>query len=309
MGCGESAVDIEGDVEERAAGLPKKFTREQFQQRRTSSDEATAVAALAAIGKNLAQLSPSAVTGLGKALFICCNTYTTPKLSLGVGPLNDAHTVAKNHADRGYTVYFLHNPKPDVFMQWLPHFLKQTQTALTVFYTGHGANIKDKDGDEDDGFDEAMVFDNGYIVDDKLLDCLKQNANGKARVLLLSDCCHSGSIWDLQSAIDKKVQLPANLVSMSAAADSQTAKQTTVNQMSQGLFTFYLWKSLNAQRNATPNNLTTLVSPNLQRFNQKVVVAASTPGLLNQPVFLSFMVKPRVSTFLAVIDMDSTVMH
>jgi hypothetical protein len=285
MGCGQSAVEASGDVEERAAGLPKKFTREDFQKRRAASDEGSVVAALERIGTNLKAQAPGAVAGVAKACLICCNTYTKPNLALGVGPLNDAHTVARNHADRGYAVFFLHNPTAEQFLQWLPHFLRETQAALTVFYTGHGANVRDANGDESDGLDEAMVFDAGYIVDDKLVECLRANAGGRARVLLLSDCCHSGSIWDIQSALGKREGLPANLLSISAAADSQTAKQTTVNQLSQGIFSFYLWKALNAKPRASPRDLMASVSPNLQRFNQKVVAAASTPAMLDQPVF------------------------
>jgi hypothetical protein len=286
MGCGESAVDEpEGEVEERAAGLPKKFSQEQFQTMRTSKPEADLVSALGTISTNLSGKTPADVPGVAKACFICCNTYTKPKLTLGVGPLNDARTVADNHVKRGYQVFFLHNPTTDVFLAFLPHFLKSTTTALTVFYTGHGANIRDRNGDEDDGFDEAMVFDEGYIVDDKLVECLKENANGTTRVLLLSDCCHSGSIWDIQSAAKKGQKLPGNLLSISAAADSETAKQTTVNKLSQGLFSFYLWKALNQKPNSTPKDLIASVSPNLARFKQKVVAAASTPALLSKPVF------------------------
>jgi hypothetical protein len=286
MGCGESSVEVDsGDVEERAAGLPKRFTREQFQKARLSKAESDVVADLERLGTNLHGKDPNSIEPGDKACFICCNTYTKPKLALGVGPLNDSHTVADNHVKRGYALFFLHNPTTEEFLSFLPKFLKDTKVALTVFYTGHGANIRDRDGDEDDGFDEAMVFDEGYIVDDKLLDALSENANGTTRVLLLSDCCHSGSIWDLQSAIEKGKKLPANLLSISAAADSQTAKQTTVNKMSQGIFSFYLWKALNSKQKSTPNDLTSSVSPNLTRFNQKVVAASSTPAMLDQPLF------------------------
>jgi hypothetical protein len=285
MGCGESAIEFGDDIEERADDLPNHFTREQFQKRRTSVDQADTLQSLEAIATNLNGKEPSDVTDDDKVCFICCNTYTKPRLALGVGPLNDALTVAENHVTRGFTVFFLHNPTIDLFMKFLPHFLKSVKTALTVFYTGHGASIRDTNGDESDGLDEVMVFDTGYIVDDRLLETLKECANGSARVFLLSDCCHSGSIWDLQSAIANNQTLPANLLSLASAADSQTAKQTTVNHMSQGIFSYYLWKALHDKPKATPNDLVRSISSNLKRFNQKVVAVASTPGMLIEPLF------------------------
>jgi hypothetical protein len=121
-----------------------------------------------------------------------------------VGPLNDAHTVAENHTKRSYRICFMHNPTTEEFMA----FFKTTSKALTIYDTGHGAHIRDRSGDESDGLDEAIVFDQGFILDNKLVQTLKENANGKAKMLLLSDCCHSGSIWDLQSAINHGEQLP-----------------------------------------------------------------------------------------------------
>jgi hypothetical protein len=69
--------------------------------------------------------------------------------------------------------------------------------VLVFQYSGHGTQVPDTDGDEDDGEDEALVpvdFDGGaFLVDDDirvLLNLLPQGVNLTAFI----DCCHSGTI-------------------------------------------------------------------------------------------------------------------
>jgi hypothetical protein len=42
---------------------------------------------------------------------------------------------------------------------------------LTIFYVGHGPQVKNLDGDKGDWFDEGTVFDDGHILDDDLRNC------------------------------------------------------------------------------------------------------------------------------------------
>jgi hypothetical protein len=72
------------------------------------------------------------------------------------------------------------------------------EKAVRVFhYAGHGHFAPDKNGDESDGSDEALVpYDyrkTGYLIDDKLKELYDRfPANGN--LTLIMDCCHSGSI-------------------------------------------------------------------------------------------------------------------
>ena len=75
-------------------------------------------------------------------------------------------------------------------------------------YSGHGSRIRnhyenhyDKDHFEDhfeDHFDEVLVpidyETNGYIIDDDLLDIIKDT---KCRTIIITDCCHSATMFDL----------------------------------------------------------------------------------------------------------------
>ena len=60
-------------------------------------------------------------------------------------------------------------------------------------YAGHGGQVKDMDGDEDDGKDETWCLYDGQLLDDEL-NVLWSKFNTGVRVLLISDSCHSGSV-------------------------------------------------------------------------------------------------------------------
>lgn len=60
-------------------------------------------------------------------------------------------------------------------------------------YSGHGGQVPDKDGDEpDDLKDETWCLYNGQLIDDELYR-LWQAFPAGARILVVSDSCHSGS--------------------------------------------------------------------------------------------------------------------
>ncbi len=72
--------------------------------------------------------------------------------------------------------------------------LKPDDTAI-ITYSGHGTYIPDQSGDEEDRRDEALCpFDlnKNLLLDDELRDLLAQRASG-SRVLIITDCCHSGT--------------------------------------------------------------------------------------------------------------------
>jgi len=73
-------------------------------------------------------------------------------------------------------------------------------SEIWIYYSGHGSQVQDKNGDENDKLDEVIVpvdFKTaGNIMDDEFFSIL-QTFSVKCRVILLFDCCHSGSICDL----------------------------------------------------------------------------------------------------------------
>mmetsp|Transcript_83415 Transcript_83415/g.236419 ORF Transcript_83415/g.236419 Transcript_83415/m.236419 type:complete len:240 (-) Transcript_83415:144-863(-) len=75
------------------------------------------------------------------------------------------------------------------------------------FFAGHGVNVPDHTGDEQDGFDEAFVTPDkdGYLsqkavlVDDDFAQVLDDSTVHGAKILCICDCCHSGTICDIDS--------------------------------------------------------------------------------------------------------------
>lgn len=81
--------------------------------------------------------------------------------------------------------------------------------VVYIHFSGHGQQVTDLDGDEEDGFDEAWVpYDarkkyvsrvyegENHIIDDELnayLKKLRAKVGPKGRITVVSDACHSGS--------------------------------------------------------------------------------------------------------------------
>ncbi|OHT12595.1 Clan CD, family C14, metacaspase-like cysteine peptidase [Tritrichomonas foetus] len=264
--------------------------KEQFQELRGSNTIEASLKIMNHLGICLNDLSPNKVPpqladGISsKVLLIVVNTYTKPKYQLGVGPLNDSITVAINHKKMGYKMVFLHNTTPKIFKSWLQFVLEKSETDLTIFYTGHGCSVVDKSGDESDGYDEVMLFDTGYVIDDELAEYLAQYAHGQ-RIVLLSDCCHSGSMWDIQSHPGMKGVIPDNIMSISASKDDQTAKQTKIKSTDQGIFSYYFWDLFNKDQNITTKQMETKINPYISRFKQHFTYATTSPSMLDEPIF------------------------
>jgi len=126
---------------------------------------------------------------------------------------------------------------------------------LFLQYSGHGTEVKDKTGDEDDGYDEAICpLDGGVIIDDWIFFNVAKPLERAptASLFVLVDACHSGTCLDLQhqylairapkAAIkpmeNKSSKRSANclVIGFSAALDNQTATDIQ-DRVPQGAFT------------------------------------------------------------------------
>jgi hypothetical protein len=81
------------------------------------------------------------------------------------------------------------------------NIVAESGDSLFCHYSGHGCKIRDDDGDEADGYDEALAPVDyntaGLIRDDDLLDILVKPLPDGVFLVCLFDCCHSGTILDL----------------------------------------------------------------------------------------------------------------
>mmetsp|Transcript_14308 Transcript_14308/g.32510 ORF Transcript_14308/g.32510 Transcript_14308/m.32510 type:complete len:356 (-) Transcript_14308:66-1133(-) len=95
------------------------------------------------------------------------------------------------------------------------------------YYSGHGTSMKDQSGDEADGKDEAFCFVtedgqinyNSCLVDDDFAQCICDSVPEPTQIVILTDCCHSGTIADLEVEVwgDRKA------ISITGCLDGQTS--------------------------------------------------------------------------------------
>lgn len=64
---------------------------------------------------------------------------------------------------------------------------------FTIYYSGHGGQVPDVNGDETDANDETWCLYNGQLIDDELYYEFSNFKEG-VRILMISDSCHSGTM-------------------------------------------------------------------------------------------------------------------
>jgi len=69
----------------------------------------------------------------------------------------------------------------------------QPGDIFLLTYSGHGGQVPDRNGEEEDDLDETWCLYDRQVVDDELYALWAQFKPG-VRILMLSDSCHSGSV-------------------------------------------------------------------------------------------------------------------
>jgi hypothetical protein len=153
---------------------------------------------------------PSACDGNRRAVFVGIN-YTGQDGELA-GCVNDAYNLrnflVENYgfSEDNMMVLTDDHDDPELLptreniihaMKWLVEDA-QAGDSLFFHYSGHGTQVEDKDGDEVDGFDEAIVcLDEKLITDDEMHELMVVPLPESCRLTSIYDCCHSGTILDL----------------------------------------------------------------------------------------------------------------
>lgn len=138
-----------------------------------------------------------------KALLVGINAYPTMPLR---GCLNDVENIRTLIQQRynlaGSDMRVLRDQEAtkaniEEHLRWLAQSDGDGAATRLFHYSGHGTFIADNNGDEPDGRDEALVpYDfatSGGMSDDSLR-ALYTTFGPDTQLLLIMDCCHSGSI-------------------------------------------------------------------------------------------------------------------
>ncbi|KAL6517635.1 hypothetical protein OROMI_033336 [Orobanche minor] len=148
-----------------------------------------------------------------KRAFLCGITYKGHSKSLN-GSINDVCYMKKLLVERfgfpGSSILvltedgdFSHIPtKKNIraAMRWLVHGC-QSGDSLVFHYSGHGSKVRDRDGDELDGFDESLLpvdyETEGRILDDEINATIVRPLPTGATLHSIIDTCFSGTFLDI----------------------------------------------------------------------------------------------------------------
>ena len=153
------------------------------------------------------------------ALLFGCN-YSTDKDAKLRGCINDVNNVSsylRNKLNYDVRVYTDDVPGRDTtaagIIRHIHSLAKDTWdlrkhiTNVWIHFSGHGCQIRDSSGDEEDGLDECIVPTDykrsGVIKDDVIKNVLK-SFHPNTNIMMFFDCCHSGTICDLPYRYSEK---------------------------------------------------------------------------------------------------------
>jgi hypothetical protein len=133
---------------------------------------------------------------------------------------------------------------------------------LFFYFSGHGSQTKDNNGDEIDRQDEMIISsDLKGITDDELKTIISTNLKKDVTLVCLFDSCHSGTMLDLKynysdstnfdkyTENDKVSECNGNVIMISGCMDSQTSAEAWINNKAQGALTWSFIETINK----TPN--------------------------------------------------------
>lgn len=149
------------------------------------------------------------------------------------------------------------------------NFLAQVDYALAnalsgdviyIHYSGHGSFVKDRNGDEEDGYDEALYLHDGPLIDDDLNNSLRATPD-KVVVILLLDSCYSGTATrDVFSKgrfmppkdftpkehirVKRKFYDYMSWVVFSGCAENQTSADACIDGKFNGAFSYFAFYTL-----------------------------------------------------------------
>ena len=127
-------------------------------------------------------------------------------------------------------------------IDWLTAGLRPGENVMFHF-SGHGGQVRDKNGDEVTGLDSCIYPVNGgrmeTILDDELRAALAMRIPAGSKCLVILDCCHSGTAVDLRyqwqapaagtltyKEDTKYAKTAGAVLFLSGCRDSQTAADT-----------------------------------------------------------------------------------
>ncbi|KAH9003287.1 putative caspase [Lactarius hatsudake] len=178
-------------------------------------------------------------------------------------------------------------------MRWLVRGARK-HDSLFFHYSGHGAQVRDRNGDEVDGYDEVIFpvdySQTGTIIDDELHSNLIKPLPPGCRLTAIIDSCHSGSVLDIpfvyhsdgrvkSSSITKEFlrekSTPADVICWSGSADSGTAFGEKEGGIAVGAMSYAFLRVLRNNPRPTYEDLLRDLRRATRKYHQKPQLSAS----------------------------------
>lgn len=222
------------------------------------------------------------------ALSIGINDYPGSSSDLS-GCINDCSDWKSELMSRGFDVRTLQNGEATkaAMVSAITNLVRSLQPGDigVLTYSGHGTWVPDRSGDEADRRDEALcpydIMSGATLLDDELA-TIFNSVNKAAKLIMISDSCHSGTVSrdqsgeqsgfvtrylsplkflngdDLESAIDissrlinvssiRKKPLQENIVLISGCKDTEYSYDARFGNRPNGALTYFAIKSLKHQ--------------------------------------------------------------
>jgi hypothetical protein len=240
-----------------------------------------------------------------RALLIGINDYETedfPDLRGSVNDVEAMHDILVGKfgfAEKNVTVLTDREATRKKIFAALDALIRESapDDMVYVHYSGHGSQVKDLNGDEEDGMDEtilpqdARTDDVPDITDDEIGEFLRSLRTHN--VIIVLDSCHSGTATrgdivtrsvppdtrlELYARPDDKLatrsivpaDMPDQSILMSAASAQQSALDGPIQGKYRGFFSYALGEALQAvPENATPRQIHEEVSRDLLALSKQ----------------------------------------
>lgn len=230
-----------------------------------------------------------------KALVVGIN-YVDTRLELQ-GCINDARNLSEYLVDsknvdsldkvRCITDETEVKPTRETIINKYREMLDRAEAGDVLYFTfaGHGTYTLDRSGDEEDGKDEVLVcLDEMDISDDELKALTMEHLKEGVSIVILFDCCHSGTLMDLKysylsggdySKVEtntRSQETKGNVYLISGCRDDQVAADAYINRRFQGAMSWAFLRAMKEKKDISWKELLLrmreLLKPNFTQIPQ-----------------------------------------
>jgi hypothetical protein len=205
---------------------------------------------------------PEAAAAKGRSLHIGLNSIDPGHYEGWEGPLNACEFDAEDMRDIAKSVGFEATTllTKDATLKGVTDAISAAAKAskpgdiFLLTYSGHGGQVTDFNSDEEDMLDETLCLFDGQLIDDEIY-VLWSEFPADVRVLVITDCCHSGTNVRARLVEDALLdaETPADLPrAMPRAVASRVMRRQRAFYRDRAIKAAARWQGANTREMALP---------------------------------------------------------